>query len=133
MAAPLLSRFDLVLVMMDEVDQDWDRTVSDFILKGVRPIESHFLHGEGQFKEQKLQKDIWSLERLRSYISHVKSKFSPKLSPEAKTALVYYYKKQRIASSRNAARTTIRMLESLIRLAQGMLNTMPNYNKESTR
>eukprot|EP01127_Copromyxa_protea_P016935 TRINITY_DN5123_c1_g1_i1.p1 TRINITY_DN5123_c1_g1~~TRINITY_DN5123_c1_g1_i1.p1 ORF type:complete len:1057 (-),score=254.83 TRINITY_DN5123_c1_g1_i1:27-2912(-) len=112
MAAPLLSRFDLVLVMMDEADLDWDRTVSNFILHG------------GQFKEQKSHKDLWPLEKIRSYISHVKTKFKPKLSSDAQLALTHYYKQQRIASSRSAARTTIRMLESLIRLAQAHARLM---------
>jgi hypothetical protein len=58
---------------------------------------------------------------LRSYIYYVKDAFQPTLTPEAEQVIVNYYQLQRRsnAGNRNQARTTIRMLESLVRLAQG--------------
>ena len=55
---------------------------------------------------------------LRAYVAHVRDAQRPALSPGARTVLARYYQRQRRLDLRDAARTTLRLLESLIRLAQ---------------
>ena len=60
----------------------------------------------------------WPLEALRQYIAWVKQTFQPALGAEAEEVLLGYWRLVRNAADRQASRSTVRMLESLIRLAQ---------------
>ena len=58
------------------------------------------------------------MERLRQYIAWVKREFRPAMSAEAEAVLQGYWRLARGAAGKQAARSTVRMLESLVRLAQ---------------
>lgn len=61
----------------------------------------------------------FTLEQMQAYIYYVKHTLHPGLDPLAERLLAQYYKTQRQTEHRNLSRTTIRMLESLVRLCQG--------------
>ncbi|KAG7999789.1 DNA helicase MCM9 [Nibea albiflora] len=109
LASPLLSRFDLVLVLMDTKNEEWDHIISSFILedRGL-PADSS---------------GLWSLEKMKAYFSVIKC-LKPQVSEEANTILTRYYQLQRQSDNCNTGRTTIRMLESLSRLAEAHARLM---------
>ncbi|KAG2611793.1 probable DNA helicase MCM9 isoform X1 [Panicum virgatum] len=114
LSGPLLSRFDIVLVLLDTQNTAWDKIVSAHILKE-------------NFDEKKDKANAsdakWMLPKLRRYINYVK-RFKPVLTKEAERVISSYYQLQRKSGTHNAARTTVRMLESLIRLAQAHARLM---------
>ena len=105
LASPLLSRFDLIIPILDTKNDHWESKVADCILE--RELES-------------LCTDdcLFSFDHIRAYIAWCKSKYSPKISNDANEVLKTYYRYQRSKDQRNSVRVTIRLLESLIRLAE---------------
>ncbi|GAQ89831.1 hypothetical protein (MCM9-like) [Klebsormidium nitens] len=123
LAAPLLSRFDIVLVLLDTKNPDWDRIVSSHILTEHK--NAHRADEDTSISSP-TPSALWTIDMLRSYIYYVKAAFQPTLTPEAERVIVNYYQLQRRsnAGNRNQARTTIRMLESLVRIAQAHARLM---------
>ncbi|CAA2983027.1 probable DNA helicase MCM9 [Olea europaea subsp. europaea] len=123
LSGPLLSRFDIVLVLLDTKNPEWDAVVSSHILfEQAEP-------GKGNSDENLT--NSWPLPLLRRYIHFVKGYFRPVLTKEAEKVISSYYQLQRRSATHNAARTTVRMLESLIRLAQAHARLM--FRNEVTR
>ncbi|WKY02714.1 hypothetical protein Q1695_016183 [Nippostrongylus brasiliensis] len=112
LSAPIMSRFDLFFVLVDECNEVVDYAIARRILDNHRAISSHCP------RETK-----YSTDDIQKYITFAKC-FKPQISPEAADALVTSYKRLRMSDSNNAAtsswRITVRQLESLIRLSEAL-------------
>ncbi|KAK8456847.1 hypothetical protein SEVIR_3G084700v4 [Setaria viridis] len=106
----ILSRFDLVYIMIDEPDENTDYHIAHHIVR---------VH---QKREEALA-PAFSTAELKRYIAFAKS-LKPQLSSEAKKVLVESYVTLRRGDStpgtRVAYRMTVRQLEALIRLSEAI-------------
>ncbi|THH29676.1 hypothetical protein EUX98_g4528 [Antrodiella citrinella] len=110
MTAPIMSRFDLFFVVLDECDEKTDLNIAKHIVN-VHRFQDDAIHPE------------FSTEALQRYIRYART-FNPKLTPEAADVLVEKYRilRQDDASGagRNSYRITVRQLESMIRLSEAI-------------
>lgn len=106
----ILSRFDLVYVMIDDPDELTDYHIAHHI---VRVHQKH---------EAALSPEFTTVQ-LKRYIAYAKT-LKPKLSPEARKLLVESYVALRTGDTtpgtRVAYRMTVRQLEALIRLSEAI-------------
>lgn len=106
----ILSRFDLVYVMIDDPDEVTDYHIAHHI---VRVHQKH---------EAALSPEFTTVQ-LKRYIAYAKT-LKPKLSPEARKLLVESYVALRrgdtTPGTRVAYRMTVRQLEALIRLSEAI-------------
>ena len=86
------------------------RVVSSFILKSE-------ISRDDTPNAPKPESELWNMEKIQAYIAYAKN-FMPSMTEESVEVLKKYYQMQRGSDIRNAARTTVRLLESLIRLSQ---------------
>ena len=205
-ASPLLSRFDLILLLWDPKTDDWDNTVTKHILNALPEPEAHMvletfgvnrdkydqddsqseahsqqhprsatsstsctskrgvvvggsdifretevIHtqmstGDGQLAASERVMDEaearvrevmaqvsarhvpplphWSFGKLQTYIHYVRGALEPPLTPRSNKVLMAYYNYQRASTDRAPALTSVRLLESLVRLAQAHARLM---------
>lgn len=103
----LLSRFDLIFLMLDPQDEAYDRRLAHHLV-------SLYYQSEEQMEEEHLDMAI-----LKDYIAYARTYVHPKLCEEAGQALIEAYVDMRkIGSGRGMVSAYPRQLESLIRLAE---------------
>lgn len=109
----LLSRFDLVYLMIDKIDERTDRQLANH-------LTSMYLEDN---PENAAQEEVLPVEFLTMYISYAKQHVHPKITPEAKAELTKSYVEMRklgedVRSSEKRITATTRQLESMIRLSE---------------
>ncbi|GAB1520282.1 MCM DNA helicase complex subunit [Rhizoctonia solani] len=108
----LISRFDLVYLVLDNIDESTDRRLAQHLV--------------GMYLEDKPESaatDIIPVETLTAYISYARTKIQPRLTEEAGNELVTEYVALRklgadARSSERRITATTRQLESMIRLSE---------------
>ncbi|KAL1289577.1 probable DNA helicase MCM9 isoform X2 [Arachis ipaensis] len=93
LSGPLLSRFDIVLVLLDTKNPEWDAVVSSHILSEAEPDRAN--------NDEDLAK-VWPLSTLKRYLHYVKETFKPVLTREAERVISSYYQLQRKSATHNA-------------------------------
>src|SRR3569833_3001372 len=111
MSAPIMSRFDLFFVVLDECNEKVDRHLAEHIV-AVHQLRDAAVEPE------------FSTEQLQRYIRFART-FRPEFSDEAKEVLVEKYRDLRADDSqggvgKNSYRITVRQLESMIRLSEAI-------------
>ncbi|KAG9142508.1 hypothetical protein Leryth_017013 [Lithospermum erythrorhizon] len=109
----LLSRFDLIYLILDKADEQTDRRLAKHI------VALHFENPE------KSVHDIIDLPTLTAYVSYARNHIHPQLSDEAAEELTRGYVEMRQrgnfpGSSKKVITATPRQLESLIRLSEAL-------------
>ncbi|XP_026468484.1 probable DNA helicase MCM9 [Ctenocephalides felis] len=112
-APPLLSRFDLIFILKDLHDEKWDSLVADHILFGEK----------SDFETSVIDSEKWTVKMFKSYFEFIQN-INPVMTEEAELILSAYYQYKRMSQYRDASRTTVRLLDSLIRLSQAHARLM---------
>nr|XP_020646593.1 DNA replication licensing factor MCM4 [Pogona vitticeps] len=103
----LLSRFDLIFLMLDPRDEAYDRRLA------------HHLVALYYQTEEQMEEEYMDMAVLRDYIAYARAYVNPRLSEEASQALIgAYVEMRKIGSGRGMVSAYPRQLESLIRLAE---------------
>lgn len=130
LTAPIMSRFDLFFILVDDCNEVTDYAIARRIVD---------LHSRVEESVDRL----YSLDEIRRYLLFARQ-FKPKISSESEEFIVEQYKRlrQRDGSggvSKSAWRITVRQLESMIRLSESMARmhccdeVQPKHVKEAFR
>merc|ERR1712112_317593 len=105
----LMSRFDLVFLILDPQDEQYDKKLASHLVK------LYYNKDEAQQREE----ESFEMKHLRNYIKYAKQTFKPVLSDAAGQQLIENYVEMRkIGAGRGQVTAYPRQLESLIRLSE---------------
>ncbi|KMV66633.1 DNA replication licensing factor [Encephalitozoon cuniculi EcunIII-L] len=99
----LLSRFDVVCLMIDRCDEFYDRTIGDHIVS--------------LYSEETQRKEYIDADLLKAYVREAR-RIVPRLTPESMKMLTQSYVDLRQMDNGKTITATTRQLESLIRLSE---------------
>eukprot|EP00729_Bicosta_minor_P003166 gene3166-31554_t len=129
MTQPIMSRFDLFFVVVDECND-----VSDYNI--ARHITS--IH---RFQDEAITPE-YTTQQLQRYIKFART-LKPKISPESQELMISEYKKLRQSDAsgltKSSYRITVRQLESMVRLSEALARLhcddeiKPTYVREACR
>ena len=105
----ILSRFDLIWIIRDTIDEVEDRKLASFIL-GMHQMKAK--------KEESEEEAPITRELLKKYIAHANARYFPELTDEAAEVIETFYVSARKKAEGEAIPITARQLESLVRLAE---------------
>ena len=124
----ILSRFDLMFIIRERLDEDRDRKIAEHVLKTHLAGEKRMAYEKGadetltreEVEEaEKHVKPAIDIELLRKYIAYARAHVFPELSEQAMKKIAdYYVKLRQLGKKMGTVPTTARQLEALIRLAE---------------
>lgn len=131
-SAPIMSRFDLFFVILDECNPEVDESIARHIVD---------VHRSGG-KERASKAVAFNTGQLSRYIQFART-FNPQVNEDGKQVLVECYRLLRsndsLGKNKTAYRITVRQLESLIRLSEALARlhlddlVRPIYIREAYR
>lgn len=124
LGSALLSRFDMIFVMLDQAQCERDINIAHFLLQqSIIPGSGYDRPPHGALSTNDSVNGHWGMEKLRAYIATIREKFHPTLTPEASDLLENHYSLCR-QQGNSQSLVTVRFLESLIRLSQAHARLM---------
>jgi DNA replication licensing factor MCM4 len=109
---PLLSRFDLIFIMLDSSSENQDRQLAKHILT---------LYVGDQKKTKTINLSLESQKFLAKYISYARMNCKPLLTDESEAELIRgYIEMRKQGVSKNIITATPRQLESMVRIAESL-------------
>ena len=128
-SAPIMSRFDLFFIVLDECDEVSDHHIAQHIVS----VHTH--------KEEAAHAP-YSTEQMQRYIKFARC-FNPIITAEAQQELVKCYVRLRegdaVGTNRSSYRITVRQLEAMVRISEALARLhladeiTPKYVREAFR
>jgi len=105
---PIISRFDILCVVKDEIDEQEDEKLSKFILNNLL----------SKTEEQNFDQNTISVELLKKFVMYAKENFNPIVSEIDSKKISQLYVDLRRESIHSGVPITVRHVESIVRISE---------------